>query len=69
MNYKPKTGDLVLVESNSHPEKITVLILNDGEPTCNSDGEEWWTEWKGKNLKTDRWFNVSSRHHKFEKIN
>lgn len=63
-----KAGDLVSVESNSHPEKIVVLILSDAQSTCNSDGEEWWIEWKGKNVKTDKLFNVSSRYHKFEKI-
>lgn len=63
-----KPGDLVRVESNSHPEKIIVLITHNGESTCNSDGEEWWIEWRGKNVKTDKYFNVSSRYHKFEKI-
>lgn len=49
-------------------EEFIVLILSGPHSTCNSDGEEWWTEWKGKNVKTDKLFNVSSRYHKFEKI-
>lgn len=61
-----QAGDLVRVASPM--EEFIVLILSGPHSTCNSDGEEWWTEWKGKNVKTDKLFNVSSRYHKFEKI-
>jgi hypothetical protein len=63
-----QAGDLVSVQSNSHPETVVVLILSGPYSMCNSNGEEWWIEWKGKNVKTDRLFNVSERYHKLVKI-
>ena len=68
MGYTPKAGDIVKVTSVSNPEGITVLILDNGGSMCNSDGEEWWIEWKGKNLATDKYYNVSSRFNNIEKI-
>jgi len=64
-----KAGNLVKVHSNSHNEEIIVLITDDVQHMCNSDGEEWWLEWRGKNIKTDKHFIISSRYHKFEVIN
>lgn len=64
-----QAGDIVKVESSvAHPDGVVVLILSGPRSTCNSDGEEWWIEWKGKNVKTDQYFNVTSRYHKFQKI-
>lgn len=68
MNVDLSVGDLVKVMSNSHPEIMFVLIIGEKQHICNSDGEEWWVEWRGKNVKTDKYFNVSSRYHKYEKI-
>jgi hypothetical protein len=71
-----KAGNLVKVHSNSHNgevvplhEAIIVLITDEVQHMCNSDGEEWWLEWRGKNVKTDKHFTISSRYHKFEIIN
>ena len=64
-----QAGNLVKVISNSHPEELIVLITHDAQSMCNSDGEEWWRQWRGKNVKTDKAFIVSSRYHKFEIIN
>lgn len=64
-----KAGNLVKVISHSHPEELIVLITDEVQYICNSDGEEWWHQWRGKNVKTDKAFIVSSRYHKFEVIN
>jgi hypothetical protein len=64
-----KTGNLVKVFHDSYKEEIIVLITDDVQHMCNSDGEEWWLEWRGKNVKTDKHFIISSRYHKFEVIN
>jgi hypothetical protein len=64
-----KAGNLVKVSHDSYREETIVLITHDAEHMCNSDGEEWWLEWRGKNVKTDKNFIVSSRFHKFEIIN
>jgi hypothetical protein len=64
-----QAGDLVRVQFDSNPETAVVLILSGPHSMCNSDGEEWWIEWKGKNVKTNQFFNVSERYHKFAKIN
>jgi hypothetical protein len=64
-------GDIVSVDNNwgPTPKKLFVLILSEAQSICNSNGEEWWLEWKGKNLATDKPVNISSRYHKYEKIN
>jgi len=62
-----QAGDLVRVANPI--EEIIVLIISGPHSMCNSDGEEWWIEWKGKNVKTNQFFNVSNRYHKFAKIN
>ncbi len=64
-----KAGNLVKVFHDSYKEETIVLITDDVQHMCNSDGEEWWLEWRGKNVKTDKHFIISSRYHKFEVIN
>ena len=64
-----KAGNLVKVFHDSYKEDTIVLITDDVQHMCNSDGEEWWLEWRGKNVKTDKHFIISSRYHKFEVIN
>ncbi|NCA22784.1 MAG: hypothetical protein EBS86_16830 [Crocinitomicaceae bacterium] len=64
-----KTGNLVKVFHDSYKEETIVLITDDVQHMCNSDGEDWWLEWRGKNVKTDKHFIISSRYHKFEVIN
>ena len=64
-----KAGNLVKVFHDSYKEDTIVLITDDVQHMCNSDGEEWWLEWRGKDVKTDKHFIISSRYHKFEVIN
>jgi len=64
-----KAGNLVKVFHDSYKEETIVLITDDVQHMCNSDGEDWWLEWRGKNVKTDKHFIISSRYHKFEVIN
>jgi hypothetical protein len=64
-----RAGNLVKVFHDSYKEETIVLITDDVQHMCNSDGEEWWLEWRGKNVKTDKHFIISSRYHKFEVIN
>ena len=63
-----KAGNLVKVFSNSHKEEVIVLVTDEVQHMSNSDGEEWWLEWRGKDIKTDKHFIISSRYHKFEII-
>jgi len=64
-----RAGNLVKVFHDSYKEDTIVLITDDVQHMCNSDGEEWWLEWRGKDVKTDKHFIISSRYHKFEVIN
>jgi len=64
-----RAGNLVKVFHDSYKEDTIVLITDEVQHMCNSDGEEWWLEWRGKNVKTDKHFIISSRYHKFEVIN
>ena len=64
-----RAGNLVKVFHDSYKEETIVLITDDVQHMCNSDGEEWWLEWRGKDVKTDKHFIISSRYHKFEVIN
>lgn len=64
-----RAGNLVKVFHDSYKEDTIVLITDEVQHMCNSDGEEWWLEWRGKDVKTDKHFIISSRYHKFEVIN
>lgn len=46
-----------------------MLVIGEGRSNCNSDGEEWWTEWDSKNMATDEYYKLSSRHLNFHNIN
>lgn len=62
-------GDIVSITiKGNHDKPRYIVIVGDKYSMCNSDGEEWWVEWKGKELETDRFVNVSSRFHKISKI-
>ena len=64
---KISIGDLVKVDS--YNGEIIVLVTGEGRSNCNSDGEEWWTEWDSKNMATDEYYKLSSRHLNFHNIN
>lgn len=62
-------GDIVsVIVAGNYDKPRYVVIVGDKQHMCNSDGEEWWLEWKGKELETDRFLSVSTRFHKISKI-